>query len=283
VACGTGEVCVGSAPAGWTGPVQLYEGAAPPPPCPPSTSLEIEGGSGLSAPPATCSTCTCGAPAGVTCGSPTVTLYTDSVCGGASCDVGTVTSTCSLLKTGTQCNIAGTLVYVSVAPAQATGGSCPPTPEVPSVPPAAWTTNALACAPLATGAACGAGMECTPSPAAPFVTCIYQAGNVSCPSAAYPNKSIVDTNWFDTRTCSACSCGAPGGCAGGAVLVSTNSACSSGVQNPIPSACKFDGIPGILPYYAEMVTPPSPNGCTPGGGQPTGGTVPTGPITLCCQ
>lgn len=279
--CSTGEVCVPSPPAGWTGPVQLYEGTTTTPACPPATVMKLQGGSNLNAPPASCSACTCGGPDGVACSAPTVSFYTDSTCSSAPCDVAAVGSSCGQIQTASKCASA-TQIYAS-ASSKASGGGCLPSQEVPSVPPASWSTQALACGPTEVATSCGTGNVCAPAPAESFALCIYQDGDVACPSAAYTHKSLIDTTFVDTRTCSACACAAPTVCGAGSVFLSPTSACVGGVGIPIPVACTLTGISGASLSYAAVSTNPVAGPCEPSGGQPTGSAQPAGAVTLCCQ
>jgi hypothetical protein len=115
----------------------------------------------------------------------------------------------------------------------------------------------------------------------PFSLCIYQVGDVACPSTGYTQKSLVYTGFTDDRGCSACGCD-PTACTGGNVTVSPNATCGGGVPNAVPVACRFDGIPPTFPYSAQITTAPTAGTCNPTGGQPGGAAVPTGATTVCC-
>src|SRR5258708_29297322 len=66
--CGMGRVCLPAPPPGWTGPVELYDGVGPAPPCAaPFPTDVVTANRSLNAPPAMCS-CACGPTADVTCG-----------------------------------------------------------------------------------------------------------------------------------------------------------------------------------------------------------------------
>ncbi len=276
--CSSPSTCVADAPSGWIGPAVVYQGAGAPPPCPTGTSLAFDAHAGVTAPDATCSTCTCGEIADVDCSAPEVRVYASMMCDVAPCATGTVGPTCTLIKTAGQC-AGATLLYLGVS-STASGGSCEESTVTPTVVPATWSSQARACTPATT---CPGGVCADPGGLA---LCIYRPGDLACPTgSAYASRSLVFQGLADDRGCSDCTCDPPEAtCEGGNVVVTPNVSCGSGIANPVPSTCRFDGIPPTLPYYATVTTPPTATGmCTPRGGAPRGSATPTEPVTICCR
>src|SRR5262249_1566637 len=129
---------------GWTGPFELYEGAAgiSPPPCAGAFGgAQYAGNTGLSYTPATCSQCACSTPSGVTCGAATVTTSASPACA-PTCGSVMVGATCATLP---PCGDAGTISAVTVAAATPSGGSCTPSGGVPTKTSPTWSVVARAC------------------------------------------------------------------------------------------------------------------------------------------
>jgi hypothetical protein len=276
--CPTGEVCVAGAPTGWSGPIEFYYASSADPSCPALTSVAFTGGTGLVAPPATCSSCTCGG--AVSCTDPVLDFYSDTCT--TQCNTATASTTC-----GTMLNGCGTAdpAYVT-AKSLPTAAGCAPSGQTPTKT-QSWTTNAEGCAPLGVAVACGTGQVCSPVASSSFTTCVYQAGDVACPGGTYVNKQLIDTGVADTRTCTSCTCGAASGaaCSGGAVIVGTTGTCSAGTLVAVPTACRSMGsfqLPASMTILENTAPKPNDATCASGGGQPTGTATATTPITVCC-
>jgi hypothetical protein len=283
-ACVCGDAthaCTAAPPAGWGGPFALYEGPAAnaPPPCAaPFASLVYEGKAGLSFKPATCSACTCTTPIGATCSAPTFAMFSKSSCG---------TQCGTFSPKGTQIATPCTAwSFKPLADAVVTGGSCTAIGGNQQVQAYSFDTAARGCAPPAAPVGCGGGL-CVPKPSAPFAStyCIYNAGELACPSA-YPTKHVYYQGASDTRTCTACACGAPAGgtnaCTWRAWFYA--SGCSGGgYPTDGPTGGRCDGFNSAVTCMDSYVTGPTGTlSCPPSGGQSTGTVTATGATTICC-
>jgi hypothetical protein len=277
--CTTG-VCADAPPAGWSGPVQVYE-APRVPACPASTTMVIDGSGGLVAPDATCSTCTCGVLSGAACGNPTGTLFNDTMCGGPPCASRSIAATCGTLKLSSECG-AASLVYMSFASALSSG-SCTPSMQSPTVVAPTWSTSIRACAPTGASTACGAGGTCQLAPMGASI-CVYRSGDVPCPGGAYGTRSVSYTGVAESRDCSACTCDTSSvTCSGGTVIVSEFSICNGGTPSPVPSVCTVDPFAAGNAFVAQTTAAATPSGmCTAVQSMPTGAATPTGATTICC-
>lgn len=301
--------------AGWTGHFALTDGAfaALPGNCPGATYPNpIYTGYRLpKGPAASCSACTCDAPLGEVCtlnvhvASGTcadvntangVCQYTLPVNANGSCDqsVGFLPggdNTCGppvggMCPNGTSpCN---QIVYADAA--VLTGGSCNPSPQVPSVPAFSWTNAARACQPAAEGKGCANSFACLPNAPAPFGSvCISHVGDIACPvgSGYTLKKTFFDIDPADDRTCSDCQCS---GINGASCSTTTNiysdlvgGVCNTLVASVPPNGCvALTGNPAVYgrKSAAASITPGS---CSPSGGTAVGAAVGINPVTFCCQ
>lgn len=105
-------------------------------------------------------------------------------------------------------------------PAPNITGSCTPDPSVQPTP-AGFDTRTIACGTFeAIAEGCGDGL-CVPQPAAPYDSdvCIWAEGDLECP-AGFDDRTVYHSDFTDTRSCSACSCGGPSGsCEGQSIRV----------------------------------------------------------------
>ncbi len=201
--CGTGMQCAPSAPAGWTGPVELYvapvaQGAAPPCGAGFDATPAFDGNAMLTAPSATCTACSCGAVTGESCDGPVMTFYFDSSCMNAA-GTQTVTSSCQPTTIAQS---------VTVAAPLAAGGSCGADGGVAATTPPVWGQMARACSPTSTTpGSCAGGQVCAAAPASPFSTsvCVMQSGiATACPNAYPTGPQVFYAGIDDMRTCSPC-------------------------------------------------------------------------------
>lgn len=287
-ACTGAFACVPAVPAGWTGPLEVYEGATAPPSCTTNYTEAFDAHDALDAPPATCG-CSCdGSPTG--CGAPKLSFYVSSLtdpCNGTACYSTTLSNgACVTVNDGTSCAGASTTASHVSAPAPlVTNGTCPPQPST-QIPPITWGTYARACASTVAIAAsdCQAGSVCAPAAAAPYgaTLCISQDGDVACPSTGYTTKRVLSGGASDSRGCSACTCGSPAGasCAGSIeAYASSDGSCSGGaVTYGLPATCYALNQPADL----RVVVTPTAGTCTPSSVSPTGSAVATNPETVCC-
>jgi hypothetical protein len=281
-----GGVCTDAVPAGWSGPVTLFEQSGTPAPtapsCPSSFPTDAyDGNADLTAPAPTCS-CACNPGTGAQCGSSSVEFYSDSLCLIA-CLAGSYALPPALcVTTGCSSNPGS---YVLAAPSVSFAGSCTPQPTS-SIPPSTWGTTARACGTTPTTGGCSGGALCVASPPAPFgKVCVSQPGMAACPAGAYSVAHVFYGGVSDSRSCSGCSCGTPTGtsCTGAQVdAFSMNTGACGGTETPLAfGSCATVGVP-ILGEQ-ETTAPTADNGtCSPSGGQPSGSGVPATPTTLCC-
>ena len=274
--------CIPAAPNGWTGPAAYYSGAAAAPACPSAYPTDaIDGNSDPSQTPATC-TCNCGAPQGVSCSPVTLTYFVDNVCS-------QLCSTDSL--PGNVCVPASCLKALSAtaSPPQPQGGSCAPSAGT-NVPPVQWSDAERACTgPV--GGGCAAGQVCAAPVGNPFgaTQCVAMAGQQSCP-AQYPNGAPTTYGGAnDSRGCSQCTCGSPGGltCSQPTVTLWTDAQCTQLQYTSFAAdgACQASGggdMGGPLGAASTVSSLQGSGSCTQGGGTPQGTVTPTMPTTVCC-
>lgn len=277
--------CAPAAPAGWSGPASLTAGADDAPRGCPETLTPVAGGSGaLSAPPATCAACSCGAPSGGVCGVGSTILYaSNNVCSG---EIETVVEpltpndchTFSISDPSTQ-------AFGEVVPVD-TPGSCPPAGGGETVSPATFAEPALLCTDSA-GVGCG-DQVCVPAADEPLTQiCVFADGDVACPAGPYSVKTVVFTGIDDTRGCTPCACSsATAESCGGTTNLFTNSNCN-GTPVIVPhdgSTCEsFDDL---FPGASAMFMPaggPTGGSCAPTGGSAKGMATASAPVTVCCQ
>jgi hypothetical protein len=278
-------ICVPAPPAGWQGPLAIYEGTGgPPPPAPPAcagsyTSRVYDGLNAPNAPPSDC-TCTCDPPLGITCDGPVLNLFSDPCTTHCGTPNQRITTTCTILGLGT---CGGTHFVLDAS--SPTGGACAPS-STTALPDAGWTGNVRLCA-MATGApfvgVCDAGEICAPTTGLPFESahCVAQAGTASCP-AGYPVRHVYFASFSDSRGCTPCGCAPPtdASCGGGTVAFYNDTACTApAFTATAPQACTNLGGPKGAKFSGAT---PSGASCAPDGGAPTGAFTPTTPTTICC-
>ena len=284
------RTCVPAPAADWTGPLVIHEASG-------SSTTTLPAGEGAFATPfydgfasplaaaADC-TCTCGAPADVTCSAPTITLYSDRSCTQA-CGAGqslAAAPACTPLaspgnnndgENGSGCQA----TRLRLGGSAATGGDCAPSATVTIAPPT-WTAAVRLCTSDVAPAACGAGQIAVPPAASGFQQsnyCVARAGEWECPSG-YPSKRTYHESAADTRSCTSCGCGAPTGASCSAPTLFTDNACGGTPQVTRAGACDAIGnAKGAS--FSEAATG---GACAPSGGMPTGTVTPTAPTTICC-
>jgi hypothetical protein len=302
--------CVSPIPNGWTGYYQLYEGTlAGAPPCTTEFPVDAFGHySNLNAPPAMCSSCSCGTAQGQVCTPPSVINGLDVPCGGTPSEVhplimpagwGACTSAddggggyyfpANLMVCGPDdmqpCHLSITADAPTVQ-----GGFCSASMVQTTLPPAVWEGYAHACGgPNVMGKGCALNQVCLPKPQAPNVTgvCIKKAGDVNCPAGQFNVKHLFYDDFTEGRTCTSCQCGAPTGstCAGNITTHADSglNSCLSPVATFQAGTCtNLTGNPAIGNSKFTVTTPPTAGSCAPSGGQPSGMAVKTFPQTYCC-
>jgi hypothetical protein len=117
----------------------------------------------------------------------------------------------------------------SVTPLGPTGGACdaPATSDTSKVAPAAHDRICPADTPASGG--CNSAGECRPVLAAPFVGCILQPNDQSCPSG-FPNKHALGNGV--SFTCGSCGCDLTATCSDAQLMLYTSTACG-GTQSSL--------------------------------------------------
>lgn len=290
-----GFMCVPTVPSGFTGPVELFEGAAADmPKCDGPYPVESFTGWGSLACPFSCSTCNCGSPKDVTCGNPSISFDADR-------------GTCRPLDIKPMPLVPGTCYTLSDTSytlfatweGRASGGSCDSTGggQITRLP-ASWNAARVCGGQIKGGGGCASGLMCWPTPQKPYQTqaCIMGSGNQACPASGYTNKrDYFETQDFtDGRQCTGCGCASPTG-------VSCNAAVTLFAAPPIigketipctttseivkvPTDCQKEPL-NIGYVRSSIPAVPFTGGlCAGTGGEPTGTCTPTGKqATVCCM
>lgn len=270
-----GYHCVAEAPAGWAGPLIVFDGPDSAVPSCPNTMANslVDGHRGLIAPAAhTCSACTCGA-------------------GTAPCE--------NFVYAGTDCYdletlplTAGSCLTVGASYTQARlvssfysgDATCAANQAVATRPEPSWQAKVRACgAPSLLRTGCESGSVCAPEAPTPFEarTCIMAEGDVACPSGPYSAKRAIAASLEDTRDCSACVCASDeaGDCQG-TIELYTSTNCTgtpNSVTMPDGAVCRTN------PGSVKLVNAAAKPTCKPkSGGDPIGAITAAGVTTLCC-
>jgi len=268
---------------GWTDPFALFEGdPANAPSCPSAFPKSIyTGHKDPTGQNAMCNACTCD-PAMVTCSPASATFYTDALCAMAPPVTLPQTAACQMLAVGAMGAKIPTPT-VMAGSCGAKGGGVMGQP-----PPPTWMTVGIACAENAPGASgCKGNQICSPPAPAGFAgICVLQTGDVSCPGG-FPTKHVYYSGLKDTRTCSACGCGAPG--AATCTVQTTaypTSDCTGAISVDIPNdgACLGANNATVNSFKTTGTTVNTPT-CPTTGGAPTGSVTAdtTTATTVCCR
>lgn len=297
VSC-TGQ-CWPNPPMGWSAPGLLWFGSENnPPPCPDvAPTVGYEGKGGLDAPAATCGACSCVPPTG-SCMPPTTITVGNGTCSGTSTNhlsfdppTDWNNGACSAnmtIPTGALCNGAPCVQSVTFGPLTMTETGCAPLLSGGSmVPPPTWSQFARSC--TSNGGMCASlGEICGPPPSPGFQVCIFQQGDMDCPSfSPYSEKHVFYQGVDDTRGCSPCTCSSPLG----STCSATASIYSDLVCNDLVKSVMVDAIG---PHCVDVLTGAALGGkavelpvytagqCQPGGGAALGAAAPIYAATFCC-
>lgn len=300
-AYGCNGQCLPVPPIGWSQPVLLAFGDESTVPSCPAVAPVVgyEGHAGLNAPAAVCGPCSCGASEG-SCGLPgDLTASTLGVCPNDDPGAWTMAwdapagwdGACTAADPIT-CGNGNNLCAHSVMAAPLTiDDSCAPLgPPAATVAPYGWSTFARACAGSAGGACESLGETCASASAEGFQVCIFQEGDVDCPSLGpYTDKLVFYGGAEDTRGCSGCTCGKVEGSSCAAVLhMYSDDACTvpAGAVSvgSSASAVACVTLPGNVTLGSKVAHAISyvPGGCEPGGGEPAGEASGAPAATFCC-
>jgi len=289
--CQAGYACVDDDPPGgnFGGHYYVTETALPAqdaPPCPAGLAArtEFEAPSG----PAQCTTCTCGG----TCTPPVLTCWP----GSEKCDGGGSADWTSALEDGAchdPTSLLGNNDRLSckiTAPAMPIpSGSCKPSSvDFPNK--QTWQTRIDACGGNGSAGSCGAGKVCIPVGASTTGAsfCVRSDGDLPCP-AGWDKAIHGYRDGTDTRTCTACSCGAGDTtCGDGGYTFYDAPLCvaASATDSAAVSAMQCTDLSTEIAAgmgSAQATVPKPKSTCPAGGGAAIGVVTPGNPITYCCQ
>jgi hypothetical protein len=288
---GGGVECAGTCapppPAGWDAPALVWMGTSPPSSdtCPAdAASGTYDGFGALNVPSSGCGPCACGSP---TCSLPTTITDDPAACPASALPPTSFDPPAGWTGTCDGSASASGVGSFTVGP---TASSCAPSLLAP-LPAPTWEQFARRCegASAGAGACATAGEACLPPPPPGFRVCVLTAGDADCAAApaAYATKYLFYQSFQDTRACSACACGAPGGAScSTTVSVFADGACSalvgSATVDATGSVCT--DLPPGTPLGSKSAAPATISGgsCAPSGGALSGQATPVTPSTLCC-
>ena len=291
--CVAGFTCAPSPPAGWKGPIALYQGdgAIEPPTCATSggyVTLVSDAFDGLSAAPATCPGCSCSDPKGVSCAVASAQFFGNSQCAGQG---GTLTVAAGACVAFLRLSDPQSVKWAS---ATASGGVClVKTMGAPQIPPVNWAARARSCGGEPEGGGCAMDL-CVPRPQGKFgkALCVVHDGDVACPAGPYAKRFLYYQGVADTRGCSDCGCGNPAGmtCTGKLELWDDTGCTTDLTTLSMPGQCAAlapDPTPPPPPYKTLRsifyTSGPSAGGsCVSTPSNATGKAVPSQPLTICC-
>ena len=279
-------MCVPAPPAGWSGPIVLYEGAAAnAPACAAGTTTVLTAQRLAPVAPAQCGACACNAASGFTCGQVTVEGRNSACfCNGPS-NLSLRVNRCEGLSSSEILCDAFQAGAVDFGLSATTGGACAPSaPRPPSTKPAlAFAVATVGCQlALPSQVDCPTGNVCAARPTPPFnpKQCVIMAGEApACPGFPYAKRSVFHRGVNDTRDCGVCACGSPPSatCTTRA-KTSEQSDCSDGVLASAPTCQPL----GTRRYAFISATPPTNVTCAASGGAPVGTATATDAVTVCC-
>jgi hypothetical protein len=269
-------VCAPAVPGGWDGPVAAFVGPGPAGDCGAAGQV-VAGHAGEFSADAACAQCSCGNPAGASCGLPTVTFYNGSGCMPPT-DTLQVngSSTCKNIVVDLP-EFVASVRYTSVPSVQ---GTCPPAGGALQAEPPTFEHEALLCN-LPVVGECQGAETCVGAPPASFEqgACIYRQGDHACP-AAYPHEFSVYTTVDDTRGCTSCACAKSTPSCTGTLGVHTGGSNCIGSATTVPLNTCVNATPGSMKWTAGAFGAGS---CAPSGGSLMGTAFPDGAITVCCS
>ena len=267
--------CAAEPAAGWNGPVALYVGPDPAPPCP-AELIELFNGHGgtLAFDPAVCA-CTCSGL--VTCSSdvPVVSLFEDGACTPGCVDTPVlVPDKCVTPDPSNPCMV--------LASASAVGGpmplvdACGPSQTV-TKPEPQWTDVARACkVPPNTGGGCAPGEICVPAEGPGMEWCIGVIGEApACPPGPYSERVVLYGSVEDTRSCGDCTCDPQ--CPYQIDVFDTTDCSNASSAAITPMTCVPIAGPKSLEYTAAR------GECVATAGVPMGTVTRSSPVTFCCE
>jgi hypothetical protein len=267
-------------PANWEGPAALFDGdPSAPPACPAAfPDQDFNGRSNLVPEPAMCAACTCSTP-NVTCTLAPLAFTTGGTC------ANTVGTAAQPMTAGVCQAITppGQTTGYKAAVAVANATDCNEGGGQETLPGVNWANAGLVCGGSDTGDGCSGTDVCAPLPGGSFVSgqCIWRDGNQACPNG-FGDKHVLydESDYDDTRGCTACSCGGPTGTCTVTTEVYAGAACADVPVATVVNngSCELGDVGGSI-----ETTIMKSGSCPPMGGAPTG-TISEGtnPLTVCC-
>jgi hypothetical protein len=283
--------CIPEAPADFEGPFLTFIGGDDPPGCGGAYGDEGPTGStGLVAPAANCSSCTCDSTSNSCATFVNLEANGNAMCGGAGVCSNTFNQACAELTVGCL-DAAATMTRVQ-ASVPANAGACSPSEQDPDIDPPTFAQFAYSCAPDDALAPNGCGSDQLCAPDGPFngSYCVTREGAHDCPSGSYSERRVFFGGVEDTRDCSACACDrdcdytvelfpdADTTC-GGAASATLSIASPNEAEEASNCAVAPVGTGGTL-RAAFSVT--GGGTCSASGGEPVGSATGADPITFCC-
>jgi len=280
--CGS-MACLAEAPKGWHGPIALRLAAATDSGCDaPFAAKAFEAGAQPDTSPATCSACSCSSSSDTSC-APFVDFGTGGTaeCAGTTCTT-SINQSCTEIMPPCLAGLSTAYLQTKLPTA---AGACTASEQKPTQAVAAWKVTALACGPeAAQRAGCKTGRVCLPqTPGSEFEAgyCVWQDGQVDCPSSAYTDKRTYYRELNDTRSCTACSCSGPNCSYKWQVFNDSDTSCSS----PLLELTSANQCVQVNPASDKLRIGASITGdgkCTPSGGASQGSVTAAKPVTVCC-
>ena len=254
--------------------------------CPTGAPMQRALNSGLMASGCTGCSCLTGT-AALTC-SAQIYGYTSADTAAAMCAAntgGTLVATLTSAQACTTPNWGGTIGFVyGIRASMFAGtpsGTCTPG-GTPTKGTPTWGSSTKFCGVPAVGGGCATGQVCVPKPVVAAGACLLMDGARACPTGL--RASSWFTGFTDTRTCGACSCGAPTGGDCGSMLIGAGSDYSCPPSSVVGYVRTGDHLCLPAGTYSPGVqfsgTPVAPT-CAAAAAV-TGALTTSGPQTLCC-
>jgi hypothetical protein len=302
--CTAGFTCAPAVPTGFTGPVEIAEGAtqADLPACGGAYPDNVYNGyGGLQCPAGTCSACSCGSLTGAACNNPGLAIGSSSDLDKLFCSARTTAIPPAEIGVCQGPLAISQDKYHFTTGSVANKGTCTSSGGTLNTPPPAFSWNAIrTCgSPAKGGGGCGASAVCWPKPQSAYQpqACVVAAGNLACPSSGYSNKrDTYDSQDIDDgRSCSGCSCSPTDvSCESDlylypAAVIGKEAGCSS-IIRVVPVTVSTDGPTSACATttadisYLRVTAPSLKGSCAPTGTPvPTGTCTPKGnQTTVCC-
>jgi hypothetical protein len=203
----------------------------------------------------------------------------EAACGGTTCTT-SVNQSCAEIMPPCLTGLASAYLQTKLP---ASTGACTPSPQAATKPDARWKTRALGCAIPAAGGGCKGGVCLPKSPGDDFSDnyCVWQDGDVDCPSNKFTDKHTYYRDLDDTRSCTACACSGPNCSYSWQVYGDTDTTCAT----PLLALSSANQCVQVNPVGDMLRVGAAISGdgkCTPGGGTHQGEVTPKTPLTVCC-